>query len=41
VGRLLQGNGVIRNAMAFELYARRKSPTHPVQAGEYFFDHAL
>jgi UPF0755 protein len=40
VGRLLQGNGVIRNAMAFELYARRKS-THPVQAGEYFFDHAV
>jgi UPF0755 protein len=40
VGRLLQSSGVIRNAMAFELYARRKS-THPVQAGEYFFDHAL
>lgn len=40
VGHLLQSNGVIRNAKAFELYARRKSP-RTVQAGEYFFDHAL
>jgi len=39
VGRLLQNNGVVRSALAFELYARRKSP-RTVQAGEYFFDHA-
>lgn len=39
VGYLLEGNGVIRSAKAFELYARRKSP-RTVQAGEYFFDHA-
>ncbi|HZC66665.1 MAG TPA: endolytic transglycosylase MltG [Candidatus Dormibacteraeota bacterium] len=38
VGRLLQNNGVIRSAKAFELYARHKSPRN-VQAGEYFFDH--
>jgi UPF0755 protein len=38
VGRLLESNGVIRSAKAFELYARRKSP-RTVQAGEYFFDH--
>ena len=39
VGRLLQNNGVIRSAKAFELYARHKRPRN-VQAGEYFFDHA-
>jgi UPF0755 protein len=39
VGRLLENNGVIRSARAFELYARHKSP-RTVQAGEYFFDHA-
>jgi UPF0755 protein len=39
VGRLLENNGVVRSALAFELYARRKSP-RTVQAGEYFFDHA-
>ena len=38
VGRLLESNGVVRSAKAFELYARRKSP-RTVQAGEYFFDH--
>jgi UPF0755 protein len=39
VGRLLENNGVLRSAKAFELYARYKSP-RTVQAGEYFFDHA-
>lgn len=39
VGRLLENNGVIHSAKAFELYARHKSP-RTVQAGEYFFDHA-
>ena len=38
MGRLLESNGVVRSAKAFELYARRKSP-RTVQAGEYFFDH--
>ncbi len=39
IGRLLESDGVIRSAKAFELYARHKSP-RTVQAGEYFFDHA-
>ena len=39
IGHLLESDGVIRSAKAFELYARRKSP-RTVQAGEYFFDHA-
>jgi UPF0755 protein len=34
--RSLQQNGVIRNALAFELYARRH-PKRRLQAGEYFF----
>jgi UPF0755 protein len=38
-GHILQKNGVIRSAIAFELYARRHSRRSP-QAGEYFFDHA-
>jgi UPF0755 protein len=38
--RLLEKNGVIRSAMAFELYARRH-PKRTLQAGEYFFDHAV
>lgn len=39
VGRVLQREGVIRSALAFELYARHKR-SRTVQAGEYFFDHA-
>jgi UPF0755 protein len=38
--RLLKQNGVIRSAVAFELYARRH-PRRRLQAGEYFFDHAI
>lgn len=38
VARLLEKNGVIRNSIAFELYARRHS-RRTLQAGEYFFDH--
>src|ERR1043166_7884647 len=37
VARLLQKNGVIRNAVAFEIYAR-KHPRRSLQAGEYHFD---
>jgi UPF0755 protein len=40
VARLLEKNGVIRNAIAFELYARRH-PRRTLQAGEYLFDHPL
>jgi UPF0755 protein len=40
VAYLLKTNGVVRSAMAFELYARRH-PKRTLQAGEYFFDHAL
>jgi UPF0755 protein len=40
VARLLQKNGVIRSAFAFELYARRH-PRRTMQAGEYVFDHPL
>jgi len=40
VARLLEKNGVIRNAIAFELYARRH-PKRSLQAGEYHFDHAV
>jgi UPF0755 protein len=39
VGYLLEKNGVIRSAMAFEIYSRR-NPKRTLQAGEYFFDHA-
>lgn len=38
--RLLQQNGVIRNAFAFEFYARRH-PKRTLVAGDYYFDHAL
>jgi UPF0755 protein len=38
--RLLKENGVIRSALAFEVYARRH-PRRRLQAGEYFFDHAI
>src|ERR1700693_3394885 len=40
VSRLLQENGVIRSATAFEIYARRH-PRRRLQAGEYFFDHPI
>jgi len=40
VARLLEQNGVIRSAFAFEVYARRHSRRH-LQAGEYFFNHAI
>ena len=36
VARLLEQNGVVRSATAFELYARRH-PKRRLQAGEYFF----
>jgi UPF0755 protein len=38
VARLLEGEGVIRNAIAFEIYARRHRK-RTLQAGEYFFNH--
>jgi UPF0755 protein len=37
---LLQKSGLVRNAYAFEIYARRH-PKRSLEAGEYFFDHAL
>jgi UPF0755 protein len=37
---LLESKGVIRSAIAFEIYARRH-PKRPLLAGEYFFDHPL
>jgi UPF0755 protein len=40
VARLLEQNGVIRNATAFEIFARRH-PKRRLQAGEYFFNKAL
>jgi UPF0755 protein len=40
VATLLQSSGVIRSAMAFEIYARRH-PKRNLQAGEYLFDHAM
>lgn len=40
VAHLLEKHGVIRNALAFELYARQH-PKRSMQAGEYFFDHPL
>jgi UPF0755 protein len=40
VAHLLQKNGVIRNATAFEIYARRH-PRRTMQAGEYVFDHPV
>lgn len=35
--RILERNGVLRSAWAFELYARQH-PRPPLEAGEYFFD---
>jgi UPF0755 protein len=40
VAQLLEKNGVVRSAVAFEIYARRH-PRRTLQAGEYFFDHAV
>jgi UPF0755 protein len=40
VGYLLRQNGVVRSKLAFEIYARRH-PKRTLQAGEYFFDHAM
>jgi UPF0755 protein len=40
VARLLKQNGVIRSALALEVYARRH-PRRRLQAGEYFFDHPI
>jgi UPF0755 protein len=40
VARILKQNGVIRSAFAFEVYSRRHSKRR-LQAGEYFFDHAV
>jgi UPF0755 protein len=37
VSHLLERNGVVRNAIAFEIYARRH-PRRNLEAGEYFFD---
>src|SRR5260221_8712946 len=39
-GRILEKNGVIRSAIAFEVYARQ-IPRRSPEAGEYFFDHAM
>ncbi len=39
VARLLEREGVVRSAIAFEIYARRHPKRTPV-AGEYFFAHA-
>ena len=38
--RLLEMDGVVRSAIAFEIYERRHPKRTPV-AGEYFFDHPL
>lgn len=40
VARLLRQNGVVRSSLAFEFYARRH-PKRRLQAGEYFFGHAI
>ncbi len=40
VAYLLKESGVVRSSLAFEIYARRH-PKRTLQAGEYFFDHAL
>lgn len=40
VAHLLEKNGVVRNAYAFEIYARRH-PKRTMEAGQYFFDHPL
>jgi UPF0755 protein len=40
VARVLKQSRVIRSAIAFEVYARRH-PRRRLQAGEYFFNHAI
>jgi UPF0755 protein len=40
VARLLQQNGVVRSAIAFEIYARRH-PKRRLQAGEYLFNQPI
>ncbi len=40
VGYILKRNGVVQSKLAFEIYARRH-PKRTLQAGEYFFDHAM
>jgi peptidoglycan lytic transglycosylase G len=40
VARTLESNGVVRSALAFEIYVRRH-PKRSLEAGEYFFDRAL
>jgi UPF0755 protein len=40
VSHLLQDKGIIRNSLAFELYARRH-PKRSLLAGQYLFDRAL
>jgi peptidoglycan lytic transglycosylase G len=40
VAYILKKNGVVQSKLAFEFYARRH-PKRTLQAGEYFFDHAM
>jgi len=40
IAYLLQKNGVVRSALAIRIYGRRH-PKRTLQAGEYFFDHAM
>lgn len=40
ISHLLKKNGIIRSALAFEIYARRH-PKRTLEAGEYFFDHPV
>lgn len=40
VAHTLESNGVVRSALAFEIYARRH-PKRSLEAGEYFFDRAV
>src|SRR6267378_5252144 len=40
VAALLKTNGVVRSALAFEIYARRH-PKRTPQAGDYYFSHAM
>ena len=40
VAHLLERNGVVRSALAFEIYARRH-PKRTLEAGEYFFNKPL
>jgi UPF0755 protein len=40
VARILESSGVVRSALAFEIYARRH-PRRSLEAGEYLFDHAV